>query len=103
MIGRKIVLSLAAIAGCAAAALLWDGAVQPQAMSQQALRQMEFHTDGSGSRAAAQRRMLCNSLAVPVDLVMGVCGMGLVIAIWSDRKRAPASEATRPQNQGEQQ
>jgi hypothetical protein len=103
MIGWKIVLSLAVIAGCAAAAWVWDGAVQPQVTSQQALRQMEIHTDGSGTRAAAERRMLSNGLAVPLDLAMGVCGLGLVILIWSDWKRTPASPASLPQNQGEQQ
>jgi hypothetical protein len=91
MIGRKIVLSLAVIAGCAAAAWVWDGAVQPQVTSQQALRQMEFHTDGMGSRAAAERRMLSNGLAVPLELAMGVCGLGLVILIWSGRKGVAAS------------
>jgi len=93
MCGWRFVASLTAIALGAGAAVYWDLAIQPEVMSQQALQQMEFHTDGSGDRAAAERRLLAWGQHVPAEIAAGAAALALVYLTWSlsrGPKRGPA-------------
>lgn len=103
MVRFKVVASLIVVAICAAAIFFWDSAVQPEIVSRQAFRQMEVHTDGTGDRAAAERRMLTNGLAVPAEIVLGACGLAALLAIWCDEIRALMDRPSSPQKEGVQQ
>jgi hypothetical protein len=104
MCGWKFVASLMTIALCAGVAVYWDSAIQPEMMSQQALRQVEFHTDGSGDRAAAERRLLSWGQHLPAEIAAGAVALALVLLIWSDagtarRRPAPAIHVSAKEEQ----
>jgi hypothetical protein len=91
MSGLKCLVSVAVIAACVAAAVYWHAAVQPELMSQQALRQLEIHTDGAGNQAAAQRRTLAWLQSQPIELLLGAAALVLLAVIWRDGKGRPAA------------
>ena len=94
MIGFRLgmVALLMALAIGSSAAVYWDLAVQPQMASHQALRQLEIHTDGSGDRAAAQRRLLSHWQHVPSHAVTAVAALVAVILIALDRPKPRVAE-----------
>jgi hypothetical protein len=103
MVRFKVLASLIVITICAAAVICWDSAVQPEIVSRQAFRQMEVHTDGTGDRAASERRMLTNGLAVPAEIILGACALAALLAIWCDEIRALVDRPSCPQKEGVQQ
>ncbi len=88
----------------AAVAIYWDAAVAPEMVSQQALRQVEFHTDGSGDRSAAQRRLLAWGQHLPAEIAGGAAALALLLLVWSvtrGAKRGPAPAADGPATGGQ--
>jgi len=84
MIVFKIILGLFMVAVCLGFALCWGLSVQPDIASNQALRQMELHTNGTGDQLANERRLVTQTYHWPRYAACGVTLLLLIGLFWSE-------------------
>jgi hypothetical protein len=83
----KIILAVILVSVCSGLCLFWNSGVQPNVATDQSMRQLEIHTDGTGDRLAEQRRLVTGVYHWPTDAACVITGLLLIVMFYPDVKK----------------